>query len=206
MSNGFSVQDIESINKLLNYGKNEEEEAKTTYYNQTGSVLQPNNFNGNNEKKETAKPYYDIEAKFHNRNLTKPENEIWKEKDFKEENYEEDDREKPEFDVLFKQTVGAEDVYFGLSGKDNSSNSCDELSIRIKLPNTTLKEISVEVKQQSIHLNCPKYVLNHILPYSVEKDKSNAKWDKAKCLLTISLPIIKKSIMDCFDEEAMNNK
>ncbi len=74
-----------------------------------------------------------------------------------------------------------------MSGKDISSNSCDQLLIKIWLPDTTLKEIGVEVKEQSIHLQTPNYLLNHILPYKVNKDKSDAKWDKEKILIKENL-------------------
>jgi len=74
-----------------------------------------------------------------------------------------------------------------MSGKDVSSNSCDQLLIKIWLPDTNLKEIGVEVKEQSIHLQTPNYLLNHILPYKVNKDKSDAKWDKEKGLLLITV-------------------
>ena len=74
-----------------------------------------------------------------------------------------------------------------MSGKDNSSNSCDQLLFKVWLPNTNLKEMGVEVKEQSIHLQTPLYLLNHILPYKVNKDKSDAKWDKEKGLLLITV-------------------
>ena len=88
---------------------------------------------------------------------------------------------------MYKQSVSTEDVYLGMSGKDVSSNSCDQLLMKIWLPNTLLKEIAVEVKEQSVHLQSPDYLLNHILPYKVDKDKSDAKWDKAKGLLAITV-------------------
>ena len=39
-----------------------------------------------------------------------------------------------------------------MSGKDISSLSCNQLLIKIKLPNTNLKEIGCECKEQSIHV------------------------------------------------------
>lgn len=155
MDYGFSVQDIENINKLLNGNQEKQNENKTEYFG-TGSVLRPDNIvcKKSEENKELAKPYFKIEAKYNNRNLTKPENDIWTDKDVKEvQDIIEDGRQQPEYDVFYKQTVGAEDLYLGLDGKDNSSNCCNEMSIKIKLPETSIKEISVEVKKQSIHLN-----------------------------------------------------
>lgn len=205
---GFTFEEVENLSKLLNLN-NEiiPNLSSNSYYNKsTGSVLKPHNIEilnnrGEIKEKELARPYAKIEQKYNNRILSNPDNQIWSEDDFKEENIEETGKEKPDFEIFYKQDVGVEDVYFGLNGKDISSNSCDQLSIRIKLPNTNLKEISIEVKSESIHLNTPKYVLNQILQYKVNKDKSNAKWDKEKETLSISLPIIKKSIYDCFDGE-----
>jgi hypothetical protein len=122
-----------------------------------------------------------------NRILTKPENEIWTDKDFLEEKIVEDDRPKPQFEILYKQSVGTEDLYLGLSGKDISSNSCDQLLVKIWLPDTQLKEIGLEVKEQSLHIQTPKFLLNHILPYKVIKDKNEAKWDKEKGLLLVTV-------------------
>lgn len=157
MDFGFSVSDIENMSKLLGCSNTDTQLDQQTAHNyeNTGSILNPNQIGTNlkKENKELAEPNFKINATF-NRLTNKPENDIWNEKDFKkEDNIIEDGRKQPEYDVLFKQTVGAEDVYFGLSGKDNSSNCCDELSIKIKLPDTNIKEISIEVKQQSIHLN-----------------------------------------------------
>lgn len=52
-------------------------------------------------------------------------------------------------------------------------------------------------------MKSPDYVLNHILPYPVDKDKGKAKFDSDKCELEVSvsfqllkLPVIKKTILD----------
>ena len=169
---GFSYQDIESMSKLLNLDTNHTNLSNSNYYNNNaGSVLNPHKVDilanrNNNLEKEIAQPFAKIEQKFNKRILTKPENQIWDDNEFKEENIIEDGRIQPEFEILYKQDVGTEDVYFGMNGKDISSNSCDQLSIRIKLPDTNLKEINVEVKSQSIHLNV-SIINNCYLLYSV---------------------------------------
>ncbi len=85
--------------------------------------------------------------------MSKKENEIFTEEDIKEKNVLiEDKRPRPEYDLLYKQRVGTEDIYLGMSGKDVSSNSCDELVMKIKLPGTHIKEIALDVKEQSLHL------------------------------------------------------
>lgn len=190
---GFSYNDIMNLNNLLNNQQGDDIAQNQFYSNETKSELHPGNFmgiGGRIEKKEVAPPHTKIEAKFNNRILAKPKNEIWSEKDFIEENIKEDGRPKPKFEVLYKQNVGIEDVFLGLSGKDNSSNSCDQLLIKISLSNTNLNEIGVEVKEQSIHIQTPSYLLNHILQYKVDKDKTNAKWDKSKGLLLLTVSIV----------------
>ena len=192
---GFSLGDIQSLSNLLNGTENDDVDEIQFYSNETKSTLNPGNINGK-EKKEIAPPNTKIEAKYNHRILTKPKNEIWTEKDFKEEKFEEDDRPKPKFEILYKQNVGTEDIYLGLSDKDISSNSCDQLLMKVYLPNTNLKEIGLEVKEQSVHLTTPQYLLNHILQYKVFKDKTEAKWDKNKGLLLLTFFIKKKNILD----------
>ena len=63
--------------------------------------------------------------------LTKQKNEIWTDKDFLEDNMKEDGRPKPKYEILYKQNVTTEDIYLGLSEKDPSSNSCDQLIMKI---------------------------------------------------------------------------
>ena len=192
---GFSLGDIQSLSNLLNGTENDDVDENQFYSNETKSTLNPGNIKGK-EKKEIAPPNTKIEAKYNHRILTKPKNEIWTEKDFKEEKFEEDDRPKPKFEILYKQNVGTEDIYLGLSDKDISSNSCDQLLMKVYLPNTNLKEIGLEVKEQSVHLTTPQYLLNHILQYKVFKDKTEAKWDKNKGLLLLTFFIKKKNILD----------
>lgn len=207
MEGGFSFQDIMSINKLLNNENSDEVSESQFYSGKTESVLNPGNVmrGDKNPNKELAKPFTKIETKINNRNIQsvgeaeKPKiknSEIWSEADFKEENIKEDGRPKPHYEILYKQIVNTGDIYLGMSGKTNSSLSCDHLLMKVYLPNTNLKEIGLEVKEQSLHLQTPSYLLNHILPYPVEKDNSEAKWDKEKGLLLITLKIIKKDIVD----------
>ena len=191
----FTYNDIIGLNNLLMGSQQDEVSENHFYSNETESTLNPGNIGGK-QKKEVAKPNTKIEAKYNNRILTKPKNEIWTEKDFIEENIKEDGRPKPKFEILYKQNVGTEDIYLGLSDKDISSNSCDPLLMKVYLPNTNLKEIGLEVKDQSIHLTTPNFLLNHILPYKVHKEKTEAKWDKEKGLLLLTLHVIKQSIID----------
>ena len=45
-----------------------------------------------------------------------------------------DSRAVPHHEVLFRQAVGAGDAFLGLSGKDPSSLCCEQLLVRVRLP------------------------------------------------------------------------
>ena len=47
---------------------------------------------------------------------------------------------------MHKQHVGTEDVYLGLSDRDASSNHCDSLLVKVKLPKTSFKNVDLDVK------------------------------------------------------------
>ena len=81
----FTYNDIIGLNNLLMSSQQDEVSENHFYSNETESTLNPGNIGGK-QKKEVAKPNTKIEAKYNNRILTKPKNEIWTEKDFIEEN------------------------------------------------------------------------------------------------------------------------
>ncbi|KAL0271980.1 UNVERIFIED_CONTAM: hypothetical protein PYX00_005129 [Menopon gallinae] len=83
-----------------------------------------------------------------------------------------------------------------------------ELVIEVNLPllNST-KEVTLDVMEKSVHLICEKpakYKLDIQLPYSVNEEKGNAKFDKDNRLLIISLPVIKasKTVADLMREDS----
>ena len=107
-----------------------------------GSALNPSSLHRAGEKKEIAKPLVKMDIKTNNRGtqggavLSEEEikqnapkeadpHDIWTEQEINVKAEERpDDRPQPEFDVLYNQTVGTEDVFLGLSDKDPSSTHC----------------------------------------------------------------------------------
>ena len=71
---------------------------------------------------------------------------------------------------------------------DGSTDHCRACLLKIRLPNTTLPEITLDVQEQRVFCSAPKYKLNLALPYPVLKDEGNAKWDKLKGELSVRLP------------------
>lgn len=100
-----------------------------------------------------------------------------------------DDRIAPRYEIMPRMRVGAPDVFLNLQEMDPSSDSCQDLLIKIWLPDTQLKDISVDVLDDRVLLQAPKYRLNVALPHKVRKDSGNAKWDKLTGLLSVVVPV-----------------
>jgi len=119
----------------------------------------------------------------------KKDTSIWDEKEVTNVDYKakSEGRKEPEYDLLYKQSVGTEDIYLGLSGKDPSSVHCDAFSLKVKMPGAKLKEISVDLKEQVVIISSPIYYLYHVMQYPLIKDKAKAKWDPDKCILDLTV-------------------
>eukprot|EP00079_Xenopus_tropicalis_P038518 XP_017952289.1 PREDICTED: protein PIH1D3 isoform X1 [Xenopus tropicalis] len=85
-------------------------------------------------------------------------------------------REQPEYEILFKQQVGTEDMFLGMSGKDTSTACCEQMVIRIQLPEIKASEVSLDVKKTFLNLRTPKHKLALHLPYPVDSDNGKAKF------------------------------
>lgn len=100
-----------------------------------------------------------------------------------------DDRVEPKYEVMPRQRLGASDAFLNLQEMDQSSDRCQELLIKIWLPDTQLKDISLDVLEDRVLLQAPKHRLNLALPHKVKKDSGNAKWDKVSGLLSVVVPV-----------------
>lgn len=68
-----------------------------------------------------------------------------------------DGRDRPTYDIVYKQAVGTQDAFLGMSGKDPSSTCCEELVVKIDLPGTTsMRELDLDVKSSHLRLLSPK--------------------------------------------------
>ena len=61
-----------------------------------------------------------------------------------------DARRRPEFDYAYKQKVGSEDVFLGLSGTTESSIHCDTLVMRVLLPGERFADIDLDCTEDRI--------------------------------------------------------
>ena len=59
---------------------------------------------------------------------------------------------------------------------DPTSTKCQELLIKVMLPETKLSEISCDVTKEAMVIQAPKYYLHHIFPYEVKDKDGQCKW------------------------------
>ncbi|XP_027662301.1 dynein axonemal assembly factor 6 [Falco biarmicus] len=85
-----------------------------------------------------------------------------------------DPREQPEYQILFKQCVGTEDVFFGMSRKDHSTACCEDMVIKIKLPETKYSDITLDIQDKVLDLRTPQKKLLLHLPYPVDSKNGKA--------------------------------
>lgn len=117
------------------------------------------------------------------------------------------DREKyttPKYVIKHRSDIDLQEFTYDKNAKINAAIP-KELVIEINLPllNST-NEANLDVMEKSLHLQCEKpakYKLDIQLPYSVNEEGGNAKFDKTRRLLIITLPVIRAKI-DLFREDS----
>ncbi len=58
------------------------------------------------------------------------------------------------YEFMYKQAVESTDVFLGMSGKDESSTSCEDIVVRIELPGvSSASELDLDVKPTYIKLS-----------------------------------------------------
>lgn len=87
-----------------------------------------------------------------------------------------DVREIPDYEIVFQQTVGTEDIYLGLTRKDPSTACCQELVVKIKLPDTNPSEIQMDIQEALLDLRTPKKKLIVNFPQPVEPNSAKASY------------------------------
>ncbi|OXB57173.1 hypothetical protein ASZ78_000574 [Callipepla squamata] len=96
-------------------------------------------------------------------------------------------REQPEYEILFKQQVGTEDVFFGMSRKDPSTACCEDMVIKIKLPETKFSDITLDIQDKVLDLRTPQKKLLLHLPCPVDSKKGRARFLSEEELLEVTL-------------------
>eukprot|EP00798_Chlamydomonas_sp_ICE-L_P011792 gene11792-14913_t len=69
-----------------------------------------------------------------------------------------DGRETPEYEFIYKQAVESTDVFLGMSGKDESSNCCEDMIVKIDLPGvSSMNEMELDVQPTFLKLHSTRY-------------------------------------------------
>ncbi|KAM6253817.1 dynein axonemal assembly factor 6 isoform 4-T4 [Porphyrio hochstetteri] len=101
-------------------------------------------------------------------------------------------REQPEYQILFKQSVGTEDVFFGMSRKDPSTACCEDVVIKIKLPETKYSDITLDIQDKVLDLRTPTKKLLLHLPYDVDSKNGKARFLSEEETLEVTLRVSRK--------------
>uniref|UniRef100_UPI0037E84A82 dynein axonemal assembly factor 6 n=1 Tax=Semicossyphus pulcher TaxID=241346 RepID=UPI0037E84A82 len=124
--------------------------------------------------------------------MKKNSKDIWSEEEVTEgSQYDDlaDLRPQPEYEIILKQSVGTEDLFLGLNGKDPSSMCCEAMLVKIKLPETKATDVSLDVKEKFLDLRTPKYKLGLHLPHPTHTPGGKAQFFSVKEELEVTLPM-----------------
>lgn len=116
------------------------------------------------------------------------EDEVPREEEVEDPN---DSRKRPKYEILYKQAVSTEDVFLGLGDKSPSFEDCEAMVVKVHFPGCTLKDLELDVSRERFVAESETLRLSMYLPLQVDHKGGNAKWDKAKECLCVSLPIIR---------------
>ncbi|KAG7526760.1 hypothetical protein JOB18_044832 [Solea senegalensis] len=122
--------------------------------------------------------------------VKKNSKDIWSEDEVAEASHyddESDPRPQPEYEILLKQSVGTEDMFLGLSGKDPSSMCCDAMLVKIKLPDTKAADVVLDVKEKFLDLRTSKHKLGLHLPCAVHSHEGKAQFFSEREELEVTL-------------------
>ena len=85
-------------------------------------------------------------------------------------------------------------MYLGMSsawGKNPGTGCCEAMVIKVKFPGCELKDLDLDVTRDKLVAQSEEYRLSIGLPHPVRDKDGTAKWDKAKDMLIVELPIIR---------------
>lgn len=99
----------------------------------------------------------------------------------------EDPREKPAYEIKYKQSVSTEEMFLQMGNKTPATASCEDMVVEIKLPGEDKSRVDLNVVKQCLELRSLKFRLSLPLPHPVNPDSTKAVWDADGSLLTVTL-------------------
>lgn len=98
-----------------------------------------------------------------------------------------DPRPQPEYDIVYKQAVTSEDMFLQMGNKTPATSSCEDMVVNIKLPDTKMPDVTLDVKPKFLDCRTPKYFLGLHLPHPVDHKNGKAQWDGKTETLSVTL-------------------
>ncbi|KDR16238.1 hypothetical protein L798_09656 [Zootermopsis nevadensis] len=98
-----------------------------------------------------------------------------------------DPREKPDFDIKYRQAVTPEDVYLQMGGKSAGTASCEDLVVSVQLPGETRGQVNLSVTRQRLDVRSPRYRLSFALPHPVNPNLCRAEWLNSALEITLRM-------------------
>jgi hypothetical protein len=180
LSNLLNPQTEESVDNDL--------DTITSPYLHPGSIGLPNDTTtqcsegANNTGNDEGKPH---------------EKDIWSEDEVKEKeelyHNDDDNRQQPSYQIMFKQSVGTEDIFnIGSSLKTPLTAACDSLILRITLPDTKFNDVELDLTEKYVNCSTPAYHLGLYLPHTVDPNSSKARWLTDESVLEITLKVVRE--------------
>jgi hypothetical protein len=188
-----SYVDISSLSSLLNESRESTERRVETFQQKplpgSSTVVRQ----GNKEAPVYISPTVEV-TKEKIKQDSDSNKKIWEDSDILSEDAflaVKDDRPAPRYEVSYKQSIGTEDTFLGMSEKTPLSSDCTHLVIKIHFPlSSSASELELKVTKNSVLAASKSLRLFTYLPVDVDENNGKAQFDKKKELLTITLPII----------------
>ncbi|ETO09987.1 hypothetical protein RFI_27391 [Reticulomyxa filosa] len=93
-------------------------------------------------------------------------------------------KQEPKYELIYRQNVTLDEVY-GYSEKANTTLDCEDLLVRVHLPDELISNITLKVETNSLTVATLNYYLQILFPRNITKLPQNAKWIKEKSVLEI---------------------
>ncbi|XP_041805111.1 protein PIH1D3 [Chelmon rostratus] len=174
-----SVQNLQALSALLSPQQEEDDDEECKNVT-AGARLDPGHIGPPPKKDKEASTAY----------VKKNSKDIWSEEEVADgSQYDDlaDPRPQPEYEIILKQSVGTEDLFLGLNGKDPSSMCCEAMLVKIKLPDTKATDVVLDVKEKFLDLRTPKYKLGLHLPHPIHSHQGKAQFFSEREELEVTL-------------------
>ncbi|KAH9523335.1 Protein pih1d3 [Bulinus truncatus] len=90
------------------------------------------------------------------------------------------------------QSVTSDDIFLQLGNKTPSTASCENITIKIRLPDTQMSAVELDVKPKFLDCRTPYYKLGLHLPHTVDHKNGKAQWDARTETLIVTLRMIRE--------------